>query len=47
MQVTIRKLMRTDMKVYQAHVCFNTDIRTNWFRRGIANYNDEQIKESK
>ena len=45
-QMTIRKLMRRYMKVNQAYMCFNAHILTNvFFGCGIANFNDEQIKE--
>ena len=45
-QVTIRKLMKTEMKVHQAHMNFNMCMLTNvFFGCGIAKFNDKQIKE--
>ena len=38
--------MRTDIKMNQSRVCFNMCMLTNvFFGCGIANFNDEQIKE--
>ena len=37
MKVTIRNLMRTDMEINQAHVCFNMRMLTNMFF-GLSQY---------
>ena len=41
MQVTVRKLMRTEMKVHQACMCFNVHMLTNvFFGCVIVNVNE-------
>ena len=48
MIVTIRKLMRTEMKTYQAHMYYNVYMLTNvFFGCGIVQFNAKQIKELK
>ena len=46
--VTIKKLMRTEMKTHQVHMCFNTCMLTNvFFGCDIVKFNEKQLREFK